>query len=108
MSAWNAGQRIGPELAGAERQVLGRVGPVAADVEGQAVEAGGVEEGGHRQRPVARRLPAVDEDDARTRVRRPRAGMNHAGSGSPSDSMSIDSYGRPRSAGVMRGGLRRG
>ena len=38
----------------------------------------------------------------------PRAGMNQAGSGSPPDSMSIDSYGSPRSAGVTRGGLRRG
>ena len=59
-----------PELAGAERQRLGRVGAVAADVEGQAVEPGGVEEDGHRQRPVAGRLPAVDEGDARARVRR--------------------------------------
>ena len=37
-----------------------------------------------------------------------RAGMNQAGSASPPDSMSIDSYGNPRSAGVIRGGLRCG
>ena len=58
-------QRIVAELAGAERQVLGRVGAVAAHVEGQAVEPGRMEEHGQRQRPVARRLPAVDEHDAR-------------------------------------------
>ena len=61
------GQRVGPEFAGAQRQLLGRVRAVAADVEGQAMEARRVEEDGHRQRPVARRFPAVDEDDAGAR-----------------------------------------
>ena len=69
-SASKAAERVAPELAAAQRQGLGRVRPVAADVEGQAVEAGGVQEHGHRQGPVARRLPAVDEDDARARAGR--------------------------------------
>ena len=60
-------QRVGPNSPARQRQVLGRVRAVAADVEGQAVEPGGVEEQRHRQRPVARRFPAVDEDDARAR-----------------------------------------
>ena len=59
-------QRVEPELAGADRQGLGRVRAMAADVDGQAVEAGRVQEDGVGQRPVARRLPAVDEGDART------------------------------------------
>ena len=91
MSARNAGQRVGPELAGAERQVLGRVGPVAADVEGQAVEArrrgGRAAIGRVRSRadsqPWTRTTPGPGAPS--------RAGMNQAGSGSPSDSMSIDS-----------------
>ncbi len=37
-----------------------------------------------------------------------RAGMNQAGSRIPPEAMSIDSYGRPRSAGVTVGGLRLG
>ena len=53
-----------PPLMGS---VLGVVRAVAADIERQAVEPGGVEEDGHRQRPVAGGLPAVDEDDARAR-----------------------------------------
>ena len=61
------GQRVEPELAGADGQRLGRVGAVAADVDGQAVEAGSVQEDGLGQGPVARRLPAVDERDARPR-----------------------------------------
>ena len=65
MSAWKAASASLPELAGAQRQVLGRVLAVAADVEGQAVEAGRVEEDRHRQGAVAGRFPAVDEDDAR-------------------------------------------
>ena len=59
------GQRILPELAGGQWQLLGRVLAVAADVEGQAVEPGRVEEHGEGQRAIARRFPAVDEDDAR-------------------------------------------
>ena len=58
------GRRVGSVLAGAERQDLGRVGPVAPDVEGQAVEAGRVQEDGVWQGPIAGRVPAVDEDDA--------------------------------------------
>ena len=65
------GQRVRPELAGTERQLLGRVGTVTADVEGQAVEPGGMEEAGHRQGPVPRRLPAVHEDDPRARLTAP-------------------------------------
>ena len=60
------GQRVEPELAGADGQRLGRVRAVAADVDGQAVEAGGVQEDRVGQRPVAGRLPAVDQRDART------------------------------------------
>ena len=40
---------------------------MAAHVEQEAVEAGSVEEVRHRQRPVATRLPAVDQHHARTR-----------------------------------------
>ncbi len=69
-SAAERGQRVGTEFAGAERQLLGRVRAVAADIEGQAVETGGVEEDGHRQRPVASRFPAVDEHDTRPASRR--------------------------------------
>ena len=57
-------ERVGAELAGGEWQVLGRVGAVAADVEGQAVEARGVEEQRDRQRSIARRFPAVDQHHA--------------------------------------------
>ena len=52
------------ELTAADRQQLRLVGSVAADVEQEAVEAGRVEEVRHRQRPVAGRLPAVDQDHA--------------------------------------------
>ena len=61
-----SGQGVGPELAGAQRQRLGRVGAMAADVEGQGVEAGGVEEEGERKGSIACGLPAVDEDDGWT------------------------------------------
>ena len=65
------GERVGPELARADRQRLGRVRAVAADVDREAVEAGGEEELGDRQGPVPGRLPAVDEGDARTRLTAP-------------------------------------
>ena len=58
-------KRVASELATADRQVLWLVCPVAADVEQEAVEAGRVEEVRHRQRPVAARLPAVDQHHAR-------------------------------------------
>ena len=64
------GERILAELAGGQGQRLGRVLAVAADVEGQAVEPGRVEEHGQGQRAIAGRFPAVDEDDARARARR--------------------------------------
>ena len=70
ISARKAASVSAPNSPALSGSVLGRVRAVAADVEGQAVEAGGVEEDGHRQRPVARRLPAVDEDDAGARARR--------------------------------------
>ena len=57
------GQRVEPELTRADRQRLRRVGAVAADIEGQAVVAGRVQEDGHRQRPVAGGFPAVHEHD---------------------------------------------
>ncbi len=60
-------QRIEPELAGAQRQFLGGIRTVAADVDRQAVEAGRMQEQRERQRPVAGRLPAVDEHDAGAR-----------------------------------------
>ena len=69
--------RVEPELAGAHRQGLGGIGAMAADVDGQAVEPGGVEEQRVRQGPVARRLPAVDERHARTRL--PAAGRDEPG-----------------------------
>ena len=56
-------ERIGAEFAGAERQIFGWVRAVGADVERQAVEPGRIEEERHRERPVAGRLPAMDEDD---------------------------------------------
>src|SRR4051794_13484736 len=40
---------------------------MAADVEGEAVEARGVEEEDVGNRPIASRLPAMDEDDPRAR-----------------------------------------
>ena len=58
-------KRIEPELAGGQRHGLRRVRTVSPDIDRQAVEAGRVEEQRDRQRPVARRLPAVDEHDAR-------------------------------------------
>ena len=70
-SAREAASASVPELAGGDRQRLGRVRAVAADVDGEAVEPRGVEELDHRQEPVAGRLPAVDEGDARARARRP-------------------------------------
>ena len=48
---------------------------MSADVERQHVEAGGVEELRDGQRPIARRFPAMDEDDGRARGPEP-AGMN--------------------------------
>ena len=66
-SAANAAAASSPNSPAVIGSVLGRVRAVAADVEGQAVEPGGVEELGVRQRPVAGRLPAVDEHDARAR-----------------------------------------
>jgi hypothetical protein len=61
-------QRVGPELACADGQLLGRVRPVAADVDREDVEARRDQEVRHRQRPVATRFPAVDEDDPRSRL----------------------------------------
>ena len=58
-------QRVEAELAGADGQRLGRVRAVAADVDGQAVEARGVQEDRVGQGPVAGRLPAVDQGHAR-------------------------------------------
>jgi hypothetical protein len=43
------GEGVQPELPGADRQRLGRVSPVTADVDGQAVEAGSVQEDRVRQ-----------------------------------------------------------
>ena len=65
-------KRVGPELARADRQRLGRVRAVTADVDREAVEAGGEEELGDRQGPVPGRLPAVDEGDARAGLTAPR------------------------------------
>ncbi len=59
----HAGQRVGPELARRERQLLGRVGAVPADVEREHVEARRVQHERVRKRSVARGLPAVDEQD---------------------------------------------
>ena len=63
--AWKAASESCPNSPARQWQLLGRVLAVAADVEGQAVEPGGVEEHGEGQRAIARRFPAVDEDDAR-------------------------------------------
>ncbi len=60
------GERVQPELPGADRQRLGRVGAVTADIDRQAVEPGGVEEDRVGEGPVAGRFPAVDERDTRT------------------------------------------
>ena len=59
-------QRVGAELARGDRQRFRRVGAVAADVDGQAMEAGCVEEDRHRQKAVPGGFPAVDQGDART------------------------------------------
>ena len=60
------GQRVVAELCDADRQRLGRVVAVPADIEREDVVPGGMEDLGVRERPVAVRLPAVDEDDARS------------------------------------------
>ena len=83
---------------------LGRVPAVAADIDRQAVEPGGVEELRRRQRPVARRLPAVDEHDARAGAP-PRAGMNHAGRSSPPERTVVVLVRQPASVGHHRGRL---
>ena len=57
-------KRVVSELTAADRQQLRFVCSVATDVEQEAVEARRVEEVRHRQRPVAGRLPAVDQDNA--------------------------------------------
>ena len=41
-------QCVGAELGHADRQLFARVRPVSADVEAQAMEAGGVQESGVR------------------------------------------------------------
>ena len=61
------GERIGTELARGERQLLGRVRAVAADVERQHVEPRGIEQLGIGERAVPRGLPAVDQEDRGTR-----------------------------------------
>ncbi len=55
-----------PALTGSASAV---VQAVAAHIHGQAVEARRVQEQGVGQRPVAGRLPAVDEGHARARAR---------------------------------------
>ena len=95
--------RIEPELPGAQRQRLGGIGAVATDIDGQAVEPGGVEEQRVRERPVARRLPAVDERHARTRL--PAAGRDE-----PRRQVHVAGADRgrlERQAEVRRGDLRR-
>ena len=60
---------------------------------------GGVQEDGHRQRPIARRFPAVDEDDARSG--RPALGPGRtrpAGRCRPTARRSIRTAGRDRTA----------
>ena len=92
-------ERVEPELAGADRQRLGRVRAVAADVDRQAVEAGRVQEQRVRQGPVARRFPAMDEGHPGPAAP-PRAGMNQAGSSRSPERTRASSNGSPRSAGV--------
>jgi hypothetical protein len=55
------GQRVEPELPGADRQRFRWVGAVPSDIDGQAVEPGRMEEHDIRQGPVARRFPAMHE-----------------------------------------------
>ena len=62
------GRRIRGELADADRQRLGRVVAVAADVERQHVIAGRMEYLGVGQGPIAVRLPTVDQDDPGSRL----------------------------------------
>ena len=103
------GQRVEPELAGADRQRLGRVRAVAADVDRQAVEARGVEE--RAPSAASGRAPTPSRGSARRPGpgAPPRAGMNQAGrSRSLGADRQVVSNGRPRSAGVMVGGCRRG
>jgi hypothetical protein len=71
------GERVESELAGAERQLLGRIGAVTAHVDREAMEPGGVEEDRVGQRAVARRLPTVDERD--TGAGPPTAGRDEPG-----------------------------
>src|SRR5947207_5528260 len=57
------GGGIVAELADADRECFGWVGTVAAHIEREHVEAGGVEHLGVGQCSIAVRFPAVDEDD---------------------------------------------
>ena len=80
---------------------------MAADVDGEAVESGGMQEDGVRQRPVAGRFPAVDERDAGARLPS-RAGMNQAGSSSSPERTVVASYGMPSRPASNSGGCGRG
>ncbi len=60
------GQRVRAELPAADGQVLGAVCAMAADVEGEAVEAGRVEELNVGDHSIPGRVPAVDEGDTGT------------------------------------------
>ena len=66
-------QRVGAELTGGERQGLGWVGAVSPDVEGQAMEPGGVEEdapsAGSDRAPIPSRGRGRRRDPARRRGR---------------------------------------
>jgi hypothetical protein len=59
----HAGERVRPELSGGQRQLLGGVGAMAANVEREDVEACRIQDLGIRQRAIARRFPAVDKQD---------------------------------------------
>ena len=101
-------KRFRPELAGAERQLLGRVRPVGADVKRQAVEPRRVEEERHRERSVASGFPAVDEHDRRSG----RATACRDEPGGQVEPIALHRQGfrtrRPRSRGVTFGTFRRG
>ncbi len=61
----DGGPSVRRVLADGHRELLRAVGAVAAHVERQHVEAGGVQDLRVRDRSIAGRFPAVDEDDAR-------------------------------------------